>query len=234
MTHAPKDPARFLQTVEMFAGLDAALLDRLGRACVVRSWPAGQVLFQRGDDSDHMLVLASGRVRLSMSTPDGHELVLRHVGSGETIGEFALIDGEPRSADATTVERTEALVLPRARFLSVAEDTPGLGLAMARHLCRLLRDTNYQMESIALYDLRLRVVRFLMLRLRDASPDRPDRIPFDLSQGELAAILGASRPKVNRVLQDLVAEGVIRRDGDALVCDREALDGLADPVDGWD
>jgi CRP-like cAMP-binding protein len=77
------------------------------------------------------------------------------------------------------------------------------------------------MESIAIYDLQMRVVRFFLMSLRQVhGPDLPDEAPLQmgLNQTDLSAILGASRPKVNRVLQDLLAVGALRRDGGTWVC----------------
>ena len=173
----------------------------------------------------------SGQVRLSISTSTGKELVLRHMGPGDVIGEFSLIDGQPRSADATVVQPSSGIVLPCDRFHAVAAGQPQLGMALARHLCQQLRTTNYQMESIALYNLRSRVARFLLFALREhQEPVQPGRVRLRmvLNQSELALLLGASRPKVNQVLQSLMAEGVLERDGDALICD---LGLLQDAVD---
>jgi CRP-like cAMP-binding protein len=127
------------------------------------------------------------------------------------------------------VEPTSALLLHRNDFLRIASARAELGLALARHLCSLLRSTNYQMESIALYELRVRVARFLRLTLCEQHgaelPAEPE-LRLGISQGDLAALLGASRPKINKVLQQMHAEGMLRRDGDRLICNRAKLDGL--------
>lgn len=102
-------------------------------------------MFQRGDPGNFLLVVSSRRVRLSFSTPQGKGLVLGHVGPREVLGEFAVTDGQPRSADATALEPTSGVVLHRERFLHVVWSRAELGLALARHLSLLLRDTNYQM-----------------------------------------------------------------------------------------
>lgn len=222
-----RDVERALARAAVFANLDGAVIAALAASATRRVWDTGTVIFQRGDAGDYLLALVSGQVRMSISTPTGKELVLRHMGPGEVIGEFSLIDGQPRSADATVVQPSSGIVLHRDRFLQVAESQPQLGLALARHLCQQLRSTNYQMESIALYDLRSRVARFLLFALRDrqepAGAGRV-RLRMALNQGELALLLGASRPKVNQVLQSLTAEGVLERDGDTLICDMELLE----------
>lgn len=214
----------------VFSALDAAAVSALAETGIRKAWPAGAVLFLRGDPGDFLLVVSSGRVRLSFSTPQGKELVLGHVGPREVLGEFAVIDGQPRSADATALEPTSGVVLQRESFLRVVSSRAELGLALARHLSLLLRDTNYQMESIALYDLQARVARFLLLTLRrEYGAAIPPEAPLTLwlNQAELAAILGASRPKINQVLQAMLAEGLLRRDGAELICNRVRLEGFA-------
>lgn len=215
-----------LARASVFADLGDETIRALAVSATRRAWDTGTVLFQRGDAGDFLLALASGQVRLSVSTPGGKELVLRHMGPGEVIGEFSLIDGQARSADATVVQPSSGIVLHRDSFLRVAETRPQLGLALARHLCQQLRSTNYQMESIALYDLRSRVARFLLFALRDEQGDKAAgrvRLRMVLNQSELALLLGASRPKVNQVLQAMLAEGVLVRDGEALICDIDQL-----------
>jgi hypothetical protein len=111
---------------------------------------------------------------------------------------------------------------------------PDLGLALARHLCGLLRDTNYQMESIALYDLRIRLVRFFLFALRQRHGDRPPDVAalrMKLNQSDLSAVLGASRPKINQCLQTLLAEGAVARDGDQINCVVPVLRRMAEDTE---
>ncbi len=220
-----------LSDFAIFSGLDPASLAELSEGVRQRTWPSGGLIFSRGDQGDHMLAIRRGRIRLSLSSARGREIVLQSLGPGDILGEMALIDGEPRSADATAAQETTCLVLPRARFAAVVPRRPDVGLALARHLCRLLRSTNFQMESIALHDLQTRLVRFVLYALEKSpgagsGPER--RLVLGLSQGELSAILGASRPKVSAAFHGLLDAGVLRRDGAALVCDVEALSALAE------
>ena len=214
----------------IFASLGDESLGVLAAACTRRTWPAGVILFQRGDAEDHLLAITKGRVRLSLARENGQELVLRHLGPGDVLGEMALIDGLPRSADAVTVETTSVLLLDRSRFHAIAAERPDVSMAVAKYLCGLLRNTNYQMESIALYDLKSRIVRFILLTLQqlygDAIPAKPV-VRLGLNQSDLSSALGASRPKINQALQALIGDGVLRRDGSALACNVATLRELA-------
>lgn len=231
LTSRTRDLEQALTRASLFAGVDEATIAALAATATRRVWQSGTVLFQRGDAGDYLLALISGRVRLSLSTPTGKELVLRHMGPGEVLGEFSLIDGQPRSADATVVEASSGVVLQRDRFLRVAGLYPQLGLALARHLCQQLRSTNYQMESIALYDLRSRVARFLLFALRSEAGAGRARLRMALNQTELALVLGASRPKVNQVLQSMMTDGLLERDGEDLICDVAGLQDAAEMPD---
>jgi len=228
--------AEALAAISLFGEIDPDTRASLAAVGRPRGWAAGNCLFQRGDQGDHMIAVTRGRIRLSIGNAQGRELVICHLSSGDVLGELALIDGQPRSADAFAVEATTGIVIGRADFLRIAHEKADLCLALARHLSELLRNTNYQMESIALYDLKLRVVRFFLFSLRQMHgenlPDRP-AISAALNQSDLSAILGASRPKVNRVLQDLIAAGALHREEGKMICNVARLRRIAD-TDGSD
>ncbi len=220
-----------LRSCEVFASLDTASLTALSKLSVWREWPAGAAVFMRGDAGSHMILVVSGRLRLSLVSAAGREILLGTVGPTGVVGEVALIDGHPRSADATAMEPTLGLVIWRDAFLAAMDEDPRLGLEMSRYLCSLLRATNFQMESIALHDLRSRLVRFVLLGLKQAHGDAlPARceLRVRLNQAELSAMLGASRPKLNRALHDLFDEGALRRDGDLLICETAQLLRIAE------
>lgn len=220
-----------LGRLAIFDGVAAETLAELATSASTRRWAAGQVMFQRGDAEDHLLAIAAGQVRLSLMTPNGRELVLKVLGPGEVLGEFALIDGMPRSTDAMALGHVTAIVITREQFLRVAQARPDLPLAFARYLCTLLRTTNFQMESIALYDLQGRLIRFILMVIRQTHGPTPPpevRIELGLNQSDLAAALGATRPRINNALQELIASGAIQRDGSAVICDLPKLQALAD------
>ena len=222
----------FWQGFPIFEDIADSTLARLGTLTRRRERPAGTVMFQRGDPGDYLVAIASGRVKLSLATASGRELVLAIAESGTIIGEMALFDDEPRSADATTLMPTVGYVLSRRDFHSLLENDPDLQGAMIRFLCRRLRETNDKLESIVLYSLDARVARFLLFTLRQIhGQDLPAEamLRLTITQTELAAVLGASRPKVNRALQSLLEDQVIRRDGDVLTCNVERLTQLAEP-----
>lgn len=216
----------FWRSFRIFAPLPAEALQAVAGAAQARRWQPGEVVFQRGDAGDWLLAIAAGRVKISLLAPSGRELVLRQAEAGEMLGEMALFDAEPRSADATAVGAVEGYTLSRRAYRDLAARFPALNEAALAHLCAMLRDTTGQLETIALYQLRARVARFFLFALTQLNgSDIPEgaRLTPGLSQGELALLLGASRPKVNRVLQEFRDEGVLAETGGVYSCNLAAL-----------
>lgn len=198
---------------------------------------AGQILFDRGDAGDQVFALGSGRIKLALLTAQGRELVLRHAEAGDFLGELAFLDGTPRSAMAVAVTAGEGVVLDRRALEQIAPALRNSLLSAAvRYICQRLRETTDHLESIALYGLSGRLARFFLLTLRqlhgDDLPPNP-RLRLSLTQGELAAVLGASRPKVNRALQELEEAGALaREDNGIFLCQPKVLLALAEDSGG--
>lgn len=202
----------FWKSFVMFEGLGPEVLAAVAEAARAQRWVTGEALFRRDEPGDWLVAIGSGRVRVSLVTAGGRELVLRHAEAGEMLGELALFDGQPRSADAVAAGEVRGMVLNRRDFLAIAARHPSLWQSALGHLAGMLRATTLQLESIALYQLRARVARFLLITLEQLHGDEVPEgaaLALGLSQGELAAVLGATRPKVNRVLQEFRDEGLI-------------------------
>jgi len=194
------------------------------------SFDAGQVIFTRGDPGRDVYLVVSGRVRLSVLTPEGRELSFAHAEPGAIFGEIAMLDEGPRSADATAVTKTLALSLGRPAFMRIAESRPHLVDAVVRFLCRRIREADQQLEAIAVCPIEVRLARFFLAAARQKKPDvEVGTVSVDLgmSQGELALLIGASRPKVNTALSMLEASGALTRKGGQFDCDIEQLTATA-------
>lgn len=216
--------------LDLFAGARPEDVAALAAAVRPRRFSAGATLFQRGDPGGEMFIVMEGRIRLSVLSAEGRELSLRHAEAGALIGEMAALDGGARSADATAVTEASVLALARADMDRLLAERPALARAVIRFLCRRLRDTTDQMESIALYRLEQRLARFLLALARaDVEAGRQTaRLELALNQGETADMLGASRPKLNGALAALETAGAVAREGRALRLQLETLAAIAD------
>jgi len=222
----------FWRSFSIFQDFEPEAVAMLDTMAMSRRWVAGESIFQRGDDGDYIVVVTEGRIKLSLLNASGRELTLRYAEGGDILGELSLLDGEPRSADATAAAPTEALVLLRHDFARLQERFPQTGGSLIRYLTRRLRDTTVQLESIALFEIEARLARFLLLTIRHYFGDDVEDTPqlrLDLSQTELAGVLGASRPKVNRAIVALEDAGAITRTGPVLSCNMDLLALIAEP-----
>jgi len=219
------------RSFRLFEDLDTHVLEQIIAAAQPRRWPSGTTLFQRGEAGEYLVALTSGRIRLSVATPQGKELVLRHAEAGDVFGELSLFDGALRSAEATALAASDGYVLSRRDFDAIAAREPSLRIAVTHYLCRMLRYTTEQLEGLALYNLEARVARFLLFTLRqihgDDLPPNP-LLQLEINQSDIAAVLGASRPKVNRALQSLRDAGILQKSGAAMECNVAALVQIAD------
>lgn len=228
----PARPSRSLwRSFPIFEGLDAAVLADLDARTAHRRYAADQAIFRKGDAGTFLLALTDGRVKLSILSQGGRELLIRQAEAGDIVGEIACLDGADRSTDATAVTATEALFLSREDYLAVADRHPALREAAIVHLCGLLRNTNDRLESVSLYQLQARIARFLLFTLEQLhGPDQGARatLPMTLNQTDLGLMVGASRPKVNRVLRDLREMGVLDQEGAVWHCDIAGLQRLTE------
>jgi CRP-like cAMP-binding protein len=221
-----------LRRTDLFGGMPDDDLTRLADAARTRTFRRGQYLWYQGDPGDTLLVVCDGRLKVVLGSEEGEEAVLVSVGSCEVIGELAVLDGARRSASVVAVERTTALVLTRAAVFDAMARHPAVLEAMLRSLGRLVRRLTEQNGDLVFLDLGGRLAK-LLLRLAEGQVPGADGIVLDthLTQSELAASIGASRPAVNRVLHLFASRGLIRVDGQVIVL--QDLPGLRRRAGVW-
>lgn len=231
MTIAADDGAlaRLLARTDLFKSLAADDLVACATSFKVARFNKGQVLFARGDVGTHLYLVAEGQVRLAVGTSEGRELSFQIAAAGDLIGEIAVLDGGPRSAEATAITAVTAYALERHALRALWSKYPGVSDAVIAFLCWRLRDASDRLEAAVLYPIEVRLARFLLIALtgREAAPGK--RVPLELgyTQSELAMLLGASRPKINTALRMLETTGAIGRTADRLFCDAAKLAVIA-------
>jgi CRP/FNR family transcriptional regulator, cyclic AMP receptor protein len=171
-----------------------------GRRC---TYGPGVTLFHEGDDAGPVVVLLSGRVKVGTVGGAGREAIIAVRGPGDLIGELSAIDGGPRAATVTTLEPTEALLVPGSAFAGLLERHLRIALVLLRMVAGRLRYADSQQAQFATQDVVGRVAgRLLELAERFGVPeDGRIEIELPLSQEELAAWTGASREAVSKALQ---------------------------------
>jgi CRP-like cAMP-binding protein len=202
--------------VGLFADLSQGALCELASLARPRSYARGEVVYLRGDPGLAFYVIASGKVKIALSSPEGKELILRRVGPGEFHGELALLDDEPRSTDAVSTEPSVQLVLLRDAFRAFLTDHPEVAMKLLRAVSRDLRSNVELIQDTAFQDVPARLARVLLElaspRGSAAVPPVGTVLPERMKQAELAALVGATRESVNKWLGAFERQGTISFD----------------------
>jgi CRP-like cAMP-binding protein len=208
----------------LFQAMRPEELDEIAKLATERRYGKGATIFQKGDEGSSMMAVLAGRVRVSSVSADGREITLNVISAGEIFGEIALLDGKPRSADATALEPARLLAVERRVFLPFLRQNDDLYLRLLAVICDRLRRTSLALEELALFDLPTRLAR-LLLKLAD-DYGRPAgsavRLDIKLSQRDLSTLVASSRESVNKQLRLWREDGVIELDGGYILLHRPA------------
>ncbi len=191
-----------------------------------RRYRGGTTLFSEGDTADRVIVLLSGRVKVSYTTDEGDEILLAIRGLGELLGELSVLDGEPRSATVTALEAVDALVVGAAEFRTFLRTNPAAAMYLLTTLSRRLRDADRKRIEFRAFDILARVAGRLVELAENfgEASEHGVYIALSLTQEDLAGWVGGSREAVSKALRVLRAGGLIEtRRGAILVLDLEAL-----------
>lgn len=222
-----------IQASPLFAGLDADALDLVARETVERRLPADEVAFEQGDDATHCIVVAVGRIRLTQTTVDGQQIVLRFMGPGDVLGCVAVFRGIPYPATATAVEPTRLLCWSAAATSDLMARLPALAGNALRIVGGRIDELQQRLREVATERVERRIARVLLRLARQAGRRGDDgvEIPFALSRQDIAEMCATTLFTVSRTLSAWEAKGlvtagrrhVVIRDPHALVVIAEAL-----------
>ena len=213
----------------LFAVLHPSERERLVDCATERQFRKGEPLLERGRPGSNMMILVSGRARVTATSAEGKEVTLMILETGMTLGELALLDGKPRSADVVAMNSCLVLLLERRDFLPVLTQNPDLALRLMAILCDRLRTTSLALEEVALTDIPTRLASLLLkLSTRYGSDGGLGRrIQVRLSQGDLSSLIAATRESVNKQLRAWREQGILdEEDGHIVLRQPDALQAL--------
>lgn len=220
----------FLRNNTFLGGLPDAALDALIRRGHVKAYAKGDVVCRRHDPGDSLMLVLSGRLKITVVNVDGKEVVLNFLGPGDLNGEIAVLDGKERTANAVAIEDTETFVLYARDLLPILTAHPQALLEIARVLCDKLRAASAIIEDSTL-EMRGRVAKGLLRLAEQLGRTSKQGIRLDLvvSQSELGSYLGLSRANVSRQLGQLKDVKVLTIKGSQIIIvDYEGLAEIAE------
>jgi len=194
------DKLALLRRHALFGVIAAELLERLSSYATTRAVYRGDTIFDKGDPGNSLYAVCAGTVKISVPSADGKDAVFNLVGEGEIFGEIALLDGRPRTADATAMTDCELMVIERRDFLDLVRSQPEIALKLMEVLCARLRHTSEQVEDVLFLDLPGRLAKTLLQLTESSKVSQARRVT--ITQREIGQMIGMSRESTNKQLRD--------------------------------
>jgi CRP-like cAMP-binding protein len=209
----PTEPARdklsLLRTHPLFRTLSPSVIEHLGSYMKTRRVARGTTIFQKGDPGSGLIGILTGTVKISVASADGKDVVLNIFREGDVFGEIALLDGRPRTADATAMSDCEFVVIERRDFVPFLHDNPDVTLKFIEILCSRLRHTSEQVQDVTFLNLPTRLAKALLELIGAGDGSAPKR-KVAITQREISQIIGRSRESTNKQLRAWVKRGWVR------------------------
>lgn len=223
----PIDKRAVLARLEIFAGLPPAEIDKLANYARVERFRKGATLFHKGDTGVGLVAVHRGQVKISVPSADGKEARLNTMRAGEFLGEIALLDGKPRTADAIAETDCDVVILDRREFQPLLRSSADLCLRIMQVLCARVRRTSEQVEDLTFLHLEGRLAKTLLRLAREQGEGGRLANPVLLTQRDLGQMIGMSRESTNKQLQDWQRRNWVRLvKGGVEIVDHEALEDM--------
>ena len=208
-----------VRTAPLFSALDDESAASLRSSMTPVKVSKGNTLFKEGDAGDRLYVVVEGKLKLGTSSVDGRENLLSILGPGEMFGELSLFDPGPRTATATAVTDSRLLALAHDQVIGWVTEHPQVSLQLLGRLAQRLRRSNEVLADLVFSDVPGRVAKAIMdLGSRfGVTKGEELHVNHDLTQEELAQLVGASRETVNKALADFAGRGWVRLEPRAVV-----------------
>ncbi|MBZ8177546.1 cyclic nucleotide-binding domain-containing protein [Corynebacterium poyangense] len=215
-----------LSRAGIFQGVDSVAVDNLITEMETVRFPRGTTIFDEGEPGDRLYIITSGKVKLARHAPDGRENLLSIMGPSDMFGELSIFDPGPRTSSAICVTEVHAATMNSEMLRNWIDQHPEISQQLLRVLARRLRRTNANLADLIFTDVPGRVAKTLLqLANRFGSQEGAAlRVNHDLTQEEIAQLVGASRETVNKALATFAHRGWIRLEGKSvLIVDTEHL-----------
>ena len=208
-----------LQSVALFWDLSEEELGYISEKMIARKYEPGKFIFLEDSEGEQCFFVVQGSVKVTRLSKDGREVILSMLGKGNFFGEMSLLDGHPRSANVTTMQETELLMLRRADFLRLIQNKPQIAVKLLAVLASRLRKTDRKIKGLALSDVTGRITQTLLQLAEEQGSTTPEGVLIHNrpTHQDMANMSGTTRETVSRVLKRLESQGYIVHKGKDLL-----------------
>ena len=223
----PRSAKSQMRSHRIFRDLDELALHQLAGFTKSRAFKRGDTIFAKGDAGNRLYFVASGTVKIGVSSADGRGAVFNLIDAGEIFGEIALLDGLERTADATANSDCELLVVERKDFIPFLKSQPALAASLIEMLCARIRWISDHVEQVIFPELSGRLAKALLRMMDKQGATAVPKIV--ITQQDLSDMVGMSRESINKQLQEWVEQKLVRlQRGEINLINVKALKDLAD------
>jgi CRP/FNR family cyclic AMP-dependent transcriptional regulator len=218
--------ASFFRKFSLFAELDDRELAAIAAIAKPRRYAKDDVVFHESETGDVFCLIREGQVKVTMTSPEGKEIILAMFGPGDFFGEMALLDDEPRSATIVATEPLELVTIWRGDFLQILQENFSITKKILAELSRRIRKMSTRLESLATLDVYGRLARYFL--------DTAEKSGKQLESGYIAItrpthqaianMIGTSRETVSRLIHDLMRQDLLLSEGKTIYLKKAAIE----------
>ena len=205
-----RDKLSLLRSHPLFRDLPPGVIEHLGSYMKTRRVARGTPIFAKGDPGSGLMGVLTGAVKVSVASADGKDIVLNVFREGDIFGEIALLDGRPRTADATAMSDCELIVIERRDFVPFLSSNPDVMLKFIEILCSRLRHTSEQVQDITFLNLPTRLAKTLLQLTGAGEEGSAAKRKAAITQREISQMIGMSRESTNKQLRAWEKRGWIK------------------------
>ena len=219
-----------LKNTELFEDLSEDELEQLSRITPYRKFAAGEIIYHMEDPADALYFIRDGMVKVSMYFPNGKEMILGILGQYDIFGELLLLNSERRPNQAEAVTDTTLIVMPEQDFQKLLTEQPQIAMKFIRVMSTRLWQAQQFQAEVGAFDAPERLANLLMRLAQDfgVEGERGTIIDLNLTQQDLAKMIGATRETVSHSLARLLEYGAVRRRRSPITVNTEKLQEFLD------
>ena len=214
----------YFKKIPLFSSLKDDELEAIIKVSVLKKFPKDQLILLENEDGDTLFTIIKGKVKVSIFSEHGKEVIFSILYDGDFFGDMSLLDGKPRSASVVAIEDSEMRLIRRPDFIRLLEKHPQIALKLIEELTSRLRKADERIESLALLDVTGRIAGILLQLAEEKGHHTPEGIIIESRpiHQELANMAGTTRETVTRLLKQLEQKGYIIMSGkDLTIIDPE-------------
>lgn len=208
-----------LQEFDLFDSISDADLEEIFKSCSKQNFTKGNMILIEEESGATFFLIINGKVKISRISDDGREVILSILSEGDFFGEMAIIDGQSRSANVSSLEDTDLLAIRRDDFMKLLYDFPQISINLLEELTSRLRRSDQHIKALSLQDAVGKVASALLRLAENSGIMKSGQvvIPNVPAQQDLANMSGTSRETISRAIKALGQDGYLNKEGNSVI-----------------